>query len=115
MRLHVGIGAIKQLHGSVASQIFRNIHKFATAVIALARVSFGIFVGEHRSLSFAHGGGHKIFRSDKFQLGDLAAAFLPDGLGHLRILKHQFLHDVLLIGKDKKADGPPWTRRVQAS
>ena len=82
MRLHVGIGAIKQLHGSVASQIFRNIHKFATAVIALARVSFGIFVGEHRSL---------------------------------RILKHQFLHDVLLIGKDKKADGPPWTRRVQAS
>jgi hypothetical protein len=46
MRLHVGRVGTKQLFDAVNGQLFGNVHKLAAAVIALAGVAFGVFVGE---------------------------------------------------------------------
>lgn len=45
MGLHVGVFGAKKLFNAVAGQIFGLVDDFAAAVIALCRVTFGVFVG----------------------------------------------------------------------
>ena len=93
MRLYIDIVTVKQMSGTIARQIFRHINKFAAAVVTLSRISLGIFMGQDTSLRFAHSCGHKVFRSNKFELPGLTTAFLKNCLCNFRILKNQFLHD----------------------
>ena len=76
MGLDIGEWGVKKFHGPVNSQLFGLIHIFTTAVIALARVAFRIFVGENGPLRRKDGRGGVIFRSDHFQPGLLAFAFV---------------------------------------
>ena len=46
MGLHIGVLCAKKLLGAVAGQVLDYISKLAPAVIALAWVAFGIFIGE---------------------------------------------------------------------
>merc|ERR1712093_419006 len=46
VRLHVDIGRAEQLLGVVDGQVFSDIDKFTAAVVALACVAFGVFVGQ---------------------------------------------------------------------
>jgi hypothetical protein len=46
MRLHVGVIGAEQLLGAVDGQLFDFIHMLAAAVVALARVAFGVLVGQ---------------------------------------------------------------------
>lgn len=51
MRLHINRhfntgGFAKELLGSFNGKTFNFVNKFAAAVVALARIAFGIFVGE---------------------------------------------------------------------
>ena len=64
MRLHVGVLGAEKLLGAVDGQLLGAIHEFAAAVIALARIAFGVFVGEHGARRFEHGLGDQIFRGD---------------------------------------------------
>ena len=52
MRLHVDIGRAEQLLGVVDGQVFSDIDKFTAAVVALAWVAFGVFVGQLAALRF---------------------------------------------------------------
>ena len=54
VRLHIGVGHTEQVTGAFDGQIFRHIDKLTAAVVALARIAFGIFVGHHRPLGFHH-------------------------------------------------------------
>jgi len=46
MWLNVGIFSTEQRLGTVNGQLFRHIHKLTAAVVALARITFRVFIGE---------------------------------------------------------------------
>ena len=48
----------------------------ATAVIALARIAFGVFVGHHAALRLQHRLADDVFRGDQFQIILQAPGFL---------------------------------------
>ncbi len=54
IRLHIGKVAAEQLLRAVDRQRFDHIGVVATAVIALAGISFGIFVRKYAARSFKH-------------------------------------------------------------
>ena len=51
VRLHIDEAAPKELLCAIDRELFDNVHELATAIIALARITFGILVREDRALS----------------------------------------------------------------
>ena len=85
MRLHVGEVAAEQLGHPLDRQPLDHIDVLAAAVVALARQAFGIFVGQHRALRLEHGAADDVFRGDQLDFVALAAEFLADRAGDLRV------------------------------
>ena len=52
MGLDVGVFGAKQFFGSIDGQIFRDINKFAAAVIPFLGIALGVLVGQYTSLGF---------------------------------------------------------------
>ncbi len=50
MRLHIGMFGVEKLFGAVYGDCFNDIYVFATAVIAFAGISLGIFVSQESAL-----------------------------------------------------------------
>ena len=98
MRLHISGISTEQLFGPIDGQLLGHIHVFTTAVITLARVTFGVFVGELRALRLHHCGRGVIFAGNQFDMVLLTLVFMLYGcpqfrvsLGHqLRALVHVF-------------------------
>ena len=61
MWLDVDIFCAKQLFSAVNRQLFDNINVFAAAVVAFARIAFGVFVGQLRTLGFHYGAADVVF------------------------------------------------------
>src|SRR3546814_5694195 len=55
---------------------------FAAAIITLAGIAFGIFVGEDRALGLQHRRGDDVLRPDQFKLVPLAIELRGDSLVH---------------------------------
>ena len=85
MRLHVGVLGAEQRFRAVDGQLLGAVGEFAAAVVALAGIALGVFVGEHRAHRFEHGFGNEIFRGDQLEAGALAASFLAQNFGDFRI------------------------------
>ena len=85
MGLHVGVFRAKKFLGPLPRQIFHDVGKLAAAVVAFAGIAFGILVGEDRAHGFEHGFADKVLGSDQLQAFMLAANFVIDGSGNLRI------------------------------
>ena len=83
--LHIGELAVEQTARALDGKLLGNIDKLAAAIIAAARIALGIFVGEHRSLRFKHGAGDDVFGCNQLDLVALAAEFLLDNAGDIRI------------------------------
>ena len=54
VRLHIGGVCTKQLLDAVDGELLGNIYVFATAVVALARVALGVFIGQLCALRLHH-------------------------------------------------------------
>ena len=63
---------------AVDRELLGDIDELAAAVIAPARIAFGIFVGQHRALRLEHGAADDILRCDQLDLVALAAEFARD-------------------------------------
>ena len=61
VRLDVGVIGAEKFFGAIDGEMFGDVHEFAAAVIALAGIAFGVFVGEHRAHGFHDGFGDEIF------------------------------------------------------
>ena len=85
MRLHIGELAAEQFGDAIDRKLLGDIDELAAAVIALARIAFGIFVGQHRALRLEHGAADDVFRRDQFDLVALAAELVADHLRDFRI------------------------------
>ena len=60
------------------ARLFGHVHILAAAVVALARIALGVFVGHHRALRLHHRRRHDVFRRDQLDLVALAAKFVAD-------------------------------------
>jgi hypothetical protein len=83
--LHIGKRAAEQLTGPFDCQLLGDIDELAPAVIALAGIAFGIFVGHHRALRFQHGAGNDVLGSDELDLIALATELQLHRLEQCRI------------------------------
>ena len=67
------------------AELLGDVDELAAAVVALARIAFGVFVGHHRALRLEHGAGDDVLRGDQFDLVALAAELELDRAGDFRI------------------------------
>ena len=79
VRLHVDIGRAEQLLGESMAR-FRDIDEFTAAVVALAGIAFGVFVGQLAALCFEYAGAGVVFGSNQFDVGFLACHFFLHGI-----------------------------------
>ncbi len=94
VRLDVGEAAVEQGFGAVDSNLLDFVRGATALVVTLARIAFGVLVGEHGALGFEHGAAYYVFRRDEFDLGLLAFEFMLHtskycgiGLGHAAFKK----------------------------
>jgi hypothetical protein len=85
IRLHVCESRAEQFLGALDRQRLRDVDPFAAAVIAMARITLGVFVGHHRALRFQHGAADDVLRSNQLNLMTLPAEFAADRGRDLRI------------------------------
>src|SRR5471030_2181439 len=85
MRLHVGELRVKELLNAIDCKGFDFIDEFAAAVITLARITFRIFVRQHRTLSLKNGARDNVLRRNQFDLRLLAFQLFQDGAAYWRV------------------------------
>ncbi|MNM49766.1 hypothetical protein D3C81_607770 [compost metagenome] len=73
--LDVGVIGAEQLLGAVDGQLLDFIHMLATAVVALARVAFGVFVGQAAALGLHDALAGVVLRGDQLDVIFLALFF----------------------------------------
>ena len=81
MRLHIGERTAEQPGDALDGEPLGHIDELAAAVIAFARQTFGVFVGQHRALRLEHGAADDVFGRDQLDLVALAAELKLDRLG----------------------------------
>ena len=91
MRLNVGVFRAEQFLGAFHCQILDHVDVFAAAVISLARITFGVFVGQHGAERLQYGFGCVIFRSYKLKVILLAQYFALHRLVKFRIVNLKFV------------------------
>ena len=69
---------------SMAS-VLGDVDELAAAIVALARIALGIFVGQDRALRLEHGAADDVLRRDQLDLVALAAELVGDRAGDLGI------------------------------
>ena len=84
VRLDVGGFGAEQLLQAVDGDLLGDVDVFATTVVALARVAFGVLVGELGALGFHDGLAHVVFGRDQFDV-----VFLTLDFGLIRLARVQ--------------------------
>src|SRR3546814_13148831 len=82
VRLDIGEARAEQLAGAIDRELLGYVDMFAAAIITLAGIAFGIFVGEDRALGLQHRRGDDVLRRDQFKLVPLAIELRGDSLVH---------------------------------
>ena len=72
VRLHVGVVGAEQFLGAIDGELLGDVDELAAAVVALARIAFGVLVGEHRALRFEHARAGVVLRGDQLDVIFLA-------------------------------------------
>ena len=83
--LHIGEAAAKQLFRPLDGEILGDVDILAAAVIALARIAFGIFVGENRALGLQHGARNNVLGGDQLDFVTLPPEFEFNRLGEIGV------------------------------
>jgi len=85
MRLHVGETAAEQELGPLDGQRLGDVHLGAAAVIAPARITLGVFVGENRTLRLQHRARDDVLAGDQLDAVLLAGQFAADDGGQFGV------------------------------
>ena len=85
MRLDIGVFRSEQRLDAVPRQVLGHVDVFAAAVVAAARVAFGVFIGQHRALRLKDRTGREVLRGDHFQGVALTAELGGQHRGDLRV------------------------------
>ncbi len=94
MRLDVGVVGAEQLLGAIDGEALGHVHVLAAAVVAFARIPFGIFVGQDTALSRQDTRARVVLGGDELDVLLLATLLVLDCTPELRIVVadlHAFL------------------------
>src|SRR5262245_29800594 len=108
----------EQPPGALDGQALDHVGEFTAAVVAFARIAFGVFVGEDRAGGFQDGLGDEVFRGDQLEAFVLAAGFVLNrrvdfriGFGQRTVMillhSHLFSLSSLLIFSIRRWWRPP--------
>ena len=86
MRLNVGAVRAEELFCALDSEIFNDVNEFAAAVITLAGITLGVFVGQHAAHCRHNGGRDEVLRGDKLDVASLPAKLEIHGIRHFRVI-----------------------------
>ena len=86
VRLYVSVVSAKQLFCTIDSQLLNDINVLATAVVAFARITFSIFVGQLRTLRLHNTRAGVVFGGDQFDVLFLTYFFLLHSLPQFGII-----------------------------
>ena len=78
VRLHIRVVRAEQRLGPLDRELLHDINELAAAVVALARVTLGVLIGQHRAHRRQHRLGRVILGSDQFETILLSARFALD-------------------------------------
>ena len=67
MRLHVGVCGAEEFLGPLDRNGFDFVIEATAAVVPFSWVSFGVFIGENRTLGFEHRAADKVFTRDELE------------------------------------------------
>src|SRR5690606_34054050 len=76
VRLDVGVVGAEQLLGTVDGQLLDHVDVLAATVVALARLAFGVRVGQHAALGLHHRRAGVVLGGDQLDVFFLALGFL---------------------------------------
>ena len=85
VRLHVGVLGAEQRLRAGDRQRLGDVDELAAAVVALARIPFGVLVRQHRAGGFEDGLADEVLGGDELEAAVLAVDFLRDRRGDLGI------------------------------
>ncbi len=85
MRLNVGMLGAEELLGAIASQVLDDVNEFAAAVIALAGITFRVFIREDAAGGLQNRFRSEVFAGDQFEAAVLALDFVLDGFVNVGI------------------------------
>src|SRR5690349_10842810 len=78
MSLHVGVIRVEQFLHAIYCQLLDLIYELTATVIALARQSLGVLVGERRPHRFEHRLRHEVLAGDQLETVSLTIDFAVD-------------------------------------
>ena len=91
--LHIGVIAAKQLLCPLYGDGFHHVHILTAAVIPFSRVSFRVFVGEHRAHRHHHRLRHNVLGCDQLQVSGLSVVLGTNGRSYLAVVRGDQIHD----------------------
>ncbi len=74
VRLYVGVLRAEELFRPLNGQVFHLVHALAAAIVALAGITLGVFIGENRSHGRHNSRRDQILRGDQFNISSLTAS-----------------------------------------
>ena len=86
VRLDVSVVSAEQFFRTIDRQLFNDINILATAVVAFARITFSIFVGQLRTLRLHYARAGVVFGGDQFDVLFLTYFFLLHSLPQFGII-----------------------------
>ena len=87
--LHVGEGGVEQLAGAVDGDLLALVDDLAAAVVTLAGITLGVFVGHDRTHGLQNLLTDKVLRSDKFNSVHLTLFLLANQIKDFFVSFHE--------------------------
>ena len=94
MGLHIGVLGAEQLHRPLPGDILHHIHILAAAVIPLAGIALGVFVGEYPAGGQQHRLGYDVFGGDQLDVMPLPLQLILAGSRYLRVVILEFFKEI---------------------
>src|SRR5260370_20413662 len=98
MWLNVGMLGAEKFFRAIAGQILDHVDEFASAIIALARITFCVFIREYAASGLKHSFGGEVFASDEFEAALLALRFVLNGFLNVPVDDRKRARHSLLVG-----------------
>ena len=95
--LHVGILGIKQLADALDGQFLHFVHHLAAAIVALARITLGILVGQVGAHSLHHLVAHEVLTGNQLDAFQLTLMLFLDQLEN-SVVSFHFFCSVFYLG-----------------